>query len=359
MSRNPTSGDDPLRSKLQALGAGTYDPAFMAQYNNPAVMTNPQQTTPFIPPANPAADQTKLLRRKILLYSGDRNERAGSQSSDFEITLAKSLDEVVKIELRNFVLPTGIFNVSEKNQSFKITWAWTPTNSTSIPAANKPTAVASSGADACDIPIGAYSPDGLVAAVVKAIQDNINSQMVYPAGAPQQDWITGQLDASQKIQLYSIDNGLTFTWDSGSTIDPLLFGAGTSPITAINTGGVWGTTNYYYLVMPNHINLVSYDLICLQSNALGQKLIAAEGAASGFNCFTTIPIADGSRPIQTTFSNTLDSAYFDANRSAYNNLRTIDIRLTDTNGALLDFRGSDCLLEFDIVQKVKADTLGV
>ena len=359
MSRNPTSGQDPLRAKLQALGAGTYDPAFMAQYNNPALMTNPTAPPPFIAPPNPAAEQTKLLRRKILLFSGDRNERAGSQSSDFEITLAKSLDEVVKIELRNFVLPTGIFNVNEQNQSFKLSWTWTPANSTTIPAANKPTATGSSGYDPCDIPLGAYSPDGLVAAVVKTVQDNINSQMSYPAGAPQQEWITGQLDASQKIQLYSIDKGLTFTWDSGSTTDPLLFGAGTAPIAAVASGGIWGTTNYYYLVFPNAIALTSYDLICLQSNALGQKLIAAEGAASGFNCFTTIPIADGSRPIQTTFPNTLDSAYFDAQRSAFNNLRTIDIRLTDTNGVLLNFRGSDCLLEFDIVQKVKADTLGV
>jgi hypothetical protein len=350
---NPAGGNsNPLRSKLQALGAGTYDPAFMAQYKNPNVSTNPSAPPPFIQPANPMLDQSKLIRRKMILYSEDRNDRAGSTTSSFEITLSQAVDEVVKIELRSFVVPTGIFNVVENNQTWNFTFAWTAANSTlpSPPANNSPAPFN------VNIAVGAYSPDSLVVAVVAAL----NSAISYYLG-DRDDWITGQLNASQKIELYSIDKGLTFTWNSSSQPDAgVLYGANVGgPITAVNSGGIWGTTDYYYLVFPNKITLPLHDLICVQSAALGSKLVCAEGAASGFNCFTTIPIPDQARPIQVRFDNTLDSTYFDPQKSANNTLRTIDINITDINGVILDLRGSPCLLEFDFVQKVKPDTLGI
>lgn len=355
---NPAAGNgNPLRTKLQALGAGTYDPAFMAQYRNPNVSTNPNAPPPFVQPPNPVLEQSKLIRRKMILYSDDRNERSGSTSSDFEITLAQSVDEVVKIELRSFICPTGIFNIKENNQQFNFTFAWNPTDST-LPTALKPAAVPSTSQNV-SIPVGAYSPDDLVEAILIALNSAIGYYLNTVPGS-NQVWMTGQLDASQKIQLYSIDKGLIFTWSSSASPDNgAVFGATGGSMTAVATGGFWGTTDYYYLIFPAQISLPLHDLVCVQSAALGSKLVCAEGAASGFNCFTTIPIADQSRPIQVRFDNTLDSAYFDAQKNSHNNLRTIDIRITDINGTILDLRGSPCLLEFDFVQKVKPDTLGV
>ena len=334
---------NPLRSKLQALGAGTYDPAFANQYKTqlPPANTPP----PFVQPPNPAAERSQLLRKKIVLFSDDRDDRTGSTSSDFEITLANSIDQVVKIELRAFICPMGIYNITEANQAFIFTFQWTQANSTlpSAPGNHGPTT------GTLYLFPGAYNPRSFAEAVADKINQQINYYIGAVPGASGLEWMEAEVNAQNQIVLSGLDLGLTFSigaWQTG--------GIPVGGLTATAPGG----QTYYSLTGTLPITLDFHDVIFIQSQALGNKLLSGEGASSGTNAFATIPLADLADPILVRFDNTLDSTYFEPVRNSSNNLRKIDIRITDVRGVILDLRGATTYIEVDVVQKVKADTLG-
>ena len=336
---------NPLRQKLQALGAGTYDPSFVNQYRQPPPTTS--STMPFVQPPNPAAERSQLIRKKIVLFSDDRDDRTGSSSSDYEITLANSIDQVVKIELRAFICPMGIYNITELNNFFTFTFAWTAANSGLL---NKPSDKGSTSGTIYVIP-GAYDPRAFAEAIADKINDFINYYIGAPlSGTSNLRWMEAEVDDDRKLVLSSLDTGLTFTFGTyltaGNTTNLAATIVGSSP------------TGYYTLTTAQSIDLIFQDVIFIQSQALGNKLLSGEGASSGTNAFATIPLADLADPILVRFDNTLDSTYFEPVRNSSNNLRKIDIRITDVRGSILDLRGATTYLEIDVVQKVKADTLG-
>lgn len=337
---------NPLRQKLQALGAGTYDPSFVNQYRQ-APPTTPS-TMPFVQPPNPAAERSQLIRKKIVLFSDDRDDRTGSTSSDYEITLANSIDQVVKIELRAFICPMGIYNITELNNYFPFTFAWTAANSGLL---NKPSSTSGSISGTIYVIPGAYDPRAFAEAIADKINDFINYYIGAPlSGTTNLRWIEAEVDDDRKLVLSSLDTGLTFTLGTYPTA------GNPSNLVATIVGSV--PSGYYTLTTPNPIDLLFHDVIFIQSQALGNKLLSGEGASSGTNAFATIPLADLADPILVRFDNTLDSTYFEPVRNSSNNLRKIDIRITDVRGSILDLRGATTYLEIDVVQKVRADTLG-
>jgi len=371
MANNPLRQDvagSALRTKLQGLGAGTYDPEFMKQFRGTPATMNPGPSVPFIPAPNPAENKSQLIKKRMLLYSGDRDDRVGSTPSDFLITLNSALDEVVKIELRSFQCPAGVFNIDGNNSTINFGFDWTRANSPALsPGGSYPppaypqinaTLTVLPGVNQVSIAPGSYTAEQLGKAWVSALNENINYWLTqFPI--PGNQWISGQVNQAGKLELYSVDSGLLFT----VSIDPTQAPAGVAmgfPVgtyTAINTGGVYGNTQYYYLVAPNKISLKDYSIICVQSIALGNNLIATEGGSAGFNAFTTIPVSDSTSPILVRFDTTLDSSYFEPSRTAYNSLKNIDIKITDKDGFLIPFT-EDIIMEFDVVQKIKPGTQG-
>ena len=369
MANNPLRQDSngtssALRSKLQGLGAGTYDPEFMRQYRGSSQVMSSPPSAPFIPAPNPAENKSQLVKKRMLLYSGDRDDRVGSSPAQFQITLNSSLDEVVKVELRSFQSPSGIFNIDSNNGSLQLSWSWTLANSPYF-VANPPTGalppvtdVGTYAANIISLPPGSYTAQQLVTTLAKTMSDWI----AYYLGdfpVPGTPWITGLINAAGQMELYSLDNGLAFGLQTTGLYQAAGvatgFTNGTFP--AINSGGIYGTTNYYYLIAPVVTGLRDYGVLCVQSIALGNNLIATEGGSAGFNAFTTIPISDSSSPILVRFDNTLDSAYFEPNRNAYNNLKNVDIKITDKDGFPVVFQ-QEITLEFDVVQKIKPGTQG-
>lgn len=374
MSANPLRNDTNgmLREKLQSLGAGTYDPAFMTQFRQVPPMSS-ASTSPFIQAPNPAENKSQLVKKRMLLYSGDRDDRVGSTPSNFQITLNQTLDDVVKVELRSFQCPSGINNVTASNHHFRMDFVWTLANSdyfirnpppTPLPVGWKPPATETQTYSSANlfIPPGSYTDQQFIDAVAKTMNDHV----VYYLGRhpiPGQAWISGGIGESGNFELYSYDEGLTFGLRTNSTAVSQAFGTllgvgSVSNLQAINTGGLYGTTDYYYLVAPNAPGLPDYSVLCLQSIALGNNLVATEGGSAGFNAFTTIPVSDGASPILVRFDNTLDSSYFDVQRNAYNTLRVLDIKITDKDGLEVPIL-KDITMEFDVVQKIKPGTLGV
>jgi hypothetical protein len=367
MANNPLRQDSNgqsamLRSKLQGLGAGTYDPEFARQYRQQMPPQNP--TVPFIAAPNPAENKSQLIKKRMLLYSGDRDDRVGSTSANFQITLNTSIDEVVKVELRSFQTPTGIFNIDATNNQFQLSWLWTladspyyvahpptgllpPSTSTGIYASNTLT-----------INPGSYTPSSLVKQMAKQMNDWI-SYYLGSFAVPGIDWITGSINEAGQIELYSLDAGLVFGIQTTGLFQAfgLASGFNNGTFPAVKTGGVYGATDYYYLVCPAKTNLKDFQTLCVQSIALGNNLIATEGGSAGFNAFTTVPISDSSAPILVRFDTTLDSTYFEPSRTAYNNLKNIDIKITDKDGFIVALT-SEITLEFDVVQKIKPGTLG-
>jgi hypothetical protein len=175
-------------------------------------------------------------------------------------------------------------------------------------------------------------------------------------------WITGQLGEDGKLEFYSLDLGLTFGIQTTGTFTPFGVASGlvNGTYSAIHTGGIYGTTDYYYIAGLSGIvlpALADYSTLCVQSIALGNNLVATEGGSAGFNAFTTIPVADSSSPILVRFDNTLDSTYFDVQKTAYNNLKVLDFKITDKDGFIVSFQ-QDITMEFDVVQKIKPGTIG-
>lgn len=357
-----------LRSKLQGLGAGTYDPEFMKQYRSVSnVMAQPNQA-PFIPAPNPAENKSQLIKKKMLIYSGDRDDRVGSTPSDFQTTLNATLDDVVKIELRSFQCPRGIFNVSTPNLEARMRIDWTRANSDTMlnfPAPQYPnipaTLTTTFPNGVCYITAGSYTWEEYANAWAKSFSNKIKAFMGdFPTG---DDWITAEVNDDGKIEFYSVDDGLRFHIDFITTAQiatAVAMGwpgvAGT--YNSINTGGIYGTPGYYYLIAPNQITIQDLSILCVQSIALGNNLVATEGGSAGFNAFATIPIPDQSSPILVRFDSTLDSTYFEPNRRPYNSLKTIDFKITDKDGRIINLRSQEITMEFDVVQKIKPGTLG-
>jgi hypothetical protein len=200
-----------LRSKLQGLGAGTYDPEFMKQYRNVSnVMANPNQA-PFIPAPNPAENRSQLVKKRMLIFSGDRDDRVGSSSTNFQITLNSALDEVVKVELRSFQSRGGINNVDGYNNAFEFRWNWTRSNSDYYVAnpppvgANPPTSFTRNfnQVGIQTIPFGSYTDLQFIQAVARAMNDNITYHIGrFADGSP---WITGGIGETGKMELYTLD----------------------------------------------------------------------------------------------------------------------------------------------------------
>ena len=370
MANNPLRTDsngtaNALRSKLQGLGAGTYDPEFMKQYRTS--LPPAPNTAPFIPNPNPAENKSQLVRKKMLSYSGDRDDRVGSTPSDFQTTLNTTLDDVVKLELRSFQCPRGIFNVVSPVLECRLRFDWTRANSDTLlnfpPPAypNIPATLSSTfTAGVCFITAGSYTWEEYANAWAKSFTNNVKSFMGdYPTG---DDWITAMVNDDGKIEFYSVDNGLRFyinftTPDQNATALVMGFAPG-GTASSINTGGVYGSPGYYYLIAPNQMTLSDLSVLCVQSVALGNNLVATEGGSAGFNAFATIPIPDQASPILVRFDNTLDSTYFEPNRRPYNTLKTIDFKLTDKDGRIINLRSQEITMEFDVVQKITPGTLG-
>lgn len=373
MANNPLRQDsngtaNALRSKLQGLGAGTYDPEFMKQYRSQSVMTPTTPTVPFIPQPNPAENKSQLVRKKILVYSGDRDDRVGSTASDFQTTLNATLDDVVKLELRSFQVPRGIFNVISPVLVCRFRFEWTRANSDTLlnfpPPAypNIPTTlntIFSQGV--CYIQAGSYTWEAYANAWAKAFTNIVISFMGhFPTG---DDWITAMVNDDGKMEFYSVDNGLRFYINTDASPDMIAtavkMGFPSSPsIASFNSGGIYGSPGYYYMIAPNQITLQDLSIVCVQSIALGNNLVATEGGSAGFNAFATIPIPDQSSPVLVRFDNTLDATYFEPNRRPYNSLKTIDFKITDKDGFILNLRSQEITMEFDVVQKITPTTLG-
>jgi hypothetical protein len=224
MANNPLRQDsngtaNALRSKLQGLGAGTYDPEFMKQYRATSVMTPTQPSTPFIPQPNPAENKSQLVRKKILVYSGDRDDRVGSTASDFQTTLNTTLDDVVKLELRSFQVPRGIFNVISPNLELRVRIEWIRANSETmdnfpapqypnIPATINLTTVPASNLTTIYITAGSYTWEAYANAWAKSMSNYVESLMgKFPTG---DDWITAMVNDDGKVEFYSVDDGLQF-----------------------------------------------------------------------------------------------------------------------------------------------------
>ena len=373
MANNPLRQDsngtaNALRSKLQGLGAGTYDPEFMKQYRGQTPMMPSQPSAPFIPQPNPAENKSQLVRKKILIYSGDRDDRVGSTPSDFQTTLNATLDDVVKIELRSFQCPRGIFNVSSPNLEARMRIDWTRANSDTLqnfPPPQYPQIPASLTTTfangVCYITAGSYTWEEYANAWAKSFSNKIKSFMGdFPTG---DDWITAEVNDDGKIEFYSVDDGLRFHIDFANTAQIATSVAMGWPSVAgtynsINTGGIYGTPGYYYLIAPFQITIQDLSILCVQSIALGNNLVATEGGSAGFNAFATIPIPDQSSPILVRFDNTLDATYFEPNRRPYNSLKTIDFKITDKDGRIINLRSQEITMEFDVVQKITPGTLG-
>lgn len=373
MANNPLRTDsngtaNALRSKLQGLGAGTYDPEFMKQYRTS--MPPAPNTVPFIPNPNPAENKSQLVKKKMLIYSGDRDDRVGSSASDFQITLNTTLDDVVKLELRSFQVPRGIFNVISPNLEVRIRIIWTRANSDTmanfpppaypgIPASITTSTSPSSVFTSIYITAGAYTWEQYANAWAKSMSNYVVSLMgTFPTG---EDWITAMVNDDGKIEFYSVDDGLNFfinTTTPAQLATGAVMGLAAGTTVAINTGGVYGSPGYYYMIAPNQMTLEDLSILCVQSIALGNNLVATEGGSAGFNAFATVPIPDQASPILVRFDNTLDSTYFEPNRRPYNTLKTIDFKITDKDGRIINLRSQDITMEFDVVQKITPTTLG-
>lgn len=365
--------ENTLRSKLQGLGAGTYDPAFMSQYSNPnSVSAPPPNSMPFIPTPNPMLDKSQLVRKKLLVYSGDRDDRVGSTASDFQVTLNTTLDDIVKLELRSFQCPRGIFNVVSPVLQVRIRIEWIRANSDTmnnfpppqypgIPATiNTTTTPVASNYTSIYITSGAYTWEEYANAWAKSMTNYVISLMgEFPTG---DDWITAEVNDTGNIEFYTVDDGLILKLDTQFNANcqatGLVMGFPSGFYTSINTGGVYGAPGYYYLIAPQIMTLRDLSILCVQSIALGNNLVATEGGSAGFNAFATIPIPSQASPVNVRFDNTLDATYFEPSRRPYNTLKVIDFKITDKDGFIVNLRTQDITMEFDVVQKIKPTTLG-
>jgi hypothetical protein len=373
MANNPLRTDsngtaNALRSKLQGLGAGTYDPEFAKQYRTS--LPPAPNTAPFIPNPNPAENKSQLVKKKMLIYSGDRDDRVGSTASDFQITLNTTLDDVVKLELRSFQVPRGIFNVLSPVLEIQVRILWNRNQSDlmrnhpapafpHIPATITTSTTPASNFTSIYITAGAYTWEEYANAWAKAMDNYVKGLMGVLPG--QDEWITAMVNDDGNIEFYTCDDGLqlfilTSTPDQVATGTVMGLAAGTT--SSINTGGVYGAPGYYYLIAPNQMTLQDLSVVCVQSIALGNNLVATEGGSAGFNAFATIPIPDQASPILVRFDTTLDSTYFEPSRRPYNTLKVIDFKITDKDGRILNLRSQDITMEFDVVQKITPLTQG-
>jgi hypothetical protein len=357
-----------MRERLQMMGAQTHDPGFTKSHPN-TPMAHQTPHIPFVQPPNPVANVPKLQKHKLVLYSPDRVPGALSSDSNFRIKLAHPVDDVVKVELRSFLSPNGIYNITF-SPSITFQWTWTGANSpfyTNIaPVFGIPVPTNQSLTTLIYLNNGSYSPTGLMKELVSKMNDNIAGMLGdYGGGTStsrRTEWITGQVNAAGRIELYSEDLGLVFGFTLLGVVPEICAILGIDPtagggtITAVATGSPHGTTDYYWLIFPNRMNLPNYQVICVRSQAFGNKLIATQGNASGLQCFTTVPIGDGGQPIKVILDNNLDSTYFNASQTAYNTLDEIDITITDLYGRVIDLLGNPVVMEFDVITKVDANT---
>lgn len=316
---------------------------------------------PFIQPNKPSLDKTTLVKKSVVLYSGAPGV-SGPSTSDFNIVLAKPLEGVVGVQLRSISSPNGIYNITALNNTFAFDWVWTNANSTTDwVTGTKP--ANNSGMVYVSIPNGSYSLRDLV----KAMTDGMNSWIEgvlgnwagYYFGDDTWAWIVGDVGSNNKAEFYSQDLGLNFALSYGGLTGSIAtYGfSGTGQVNAVNSGGIYGTTDYFYLIMPSAMDLTDYSVICLVSEALGNDTLSSQG--SPFVCHMLIPVGEPGKAINVRWDSTLWEQVQDKNRRAFNKIQNIDIKLTDLNGNILNLNSNDVLLNFDVLQELKPDSLGV
>jgi hypothetical protein len=402
-----------LGGKLSAYGANTYQPSFQANYSSPTSVNPTPSQMPFVQRANPALDKFKYIRRKLVIYSGDR-ELGSASESNFRIKLQKPIDEVVKVELRSFTLPTNIVNVPETACEFNFSFAYDPKKSSMstlpktayipVDLSGNVMAVDLSGTPLVpdisgnktniynsglitrvklSLPVGTYTPTSLALAMA----EQMDNHLVYLFGNPPTGWkwIEGVVNRNGNIELYSIDHSISFAIDTTGVQNPssvaTRIGSSTTTTTnptppttlgniihflgisnadfSVSSGGYYGDEAYHYLILPRQVGLITNNMICVVSEALGNNLVASKGRSDGFNCFALVPVNPTAVDIRVRWDNTLDADYFDVQKKAYNTLERIDIKITNIFGDVLDLRDQEVLMEFDIVQKISPDTYGV
>ena len=300
-----------------------------------------------------------LRQSQLLINSLNRDAFDTTTTSDFYITPAQPLFNVVKIELRAAIIEDGIYNVTTENNRFGIYSSFDSFGSVHEVA----------------FAPGYYDPNSLSAALQSAINNAIYTasgelmnnvsinvrynriyfestesafvldftDVRYYGAAALLGFRSGNYYASKAVVLgggaikpvpagrKAVQTGASSNQQEG--LESVGGGPVPKPITFPTNG----------LTSPLAVTLQSYDYVMLQSQKLGNRITSA----AGFAAFALIPLFAGDNaPFVSNSTSFIDSTYFIQKTV----LDRIDVKIIDATGKVVDLQGNNVSLLFDIVQ---------
>ena len=312
------------------------------------------------------------------------------QANDFLVMLPHPFENVVKTEVRYFFMENGINNVYPSSAASLN--AGTPDgNDRFFIVANYDNVTPSAGTQyECVIPAGYYDRNALAAVILNLVNQldpaaadttNVAAQTVpsQTASNPIYNYaVTGSgIVANQNFSACSIGSDGVFRLESPvggpfSTVRDwaISFQDRASGIAYPNTMYLLGFQNqlgapivvFNFLAQPSTFDLAVtapyqstidiYNYILIQSQKLGSRVVST----TGINAYCIIPMSGQNTQVASQTGQfsydggnfTLDANYFDFPRR----LDTIDIRLADSTGALLDIGENTITLVIRIIQSV-------
>jgi hypothetical protein len=266
--------------------------------------------------------------RTVLIDSRDREANSKS-TTDFLVKLATPIENVIRVDLRQLIISEGIYNIGDNNGLFLLDATYSNPN-LPTPA----TTVAKAGY----IPVGYYTLSQFAVALEASIRAVLDANGWKHLEVP---YITCAVNADRKLELYGIDEYLTFSLSFPNRRSALVFGFNTKAGgTAVITTDI-DDNDYYWLESDIAMGLETIEYLVLRSPELGNRITTARGVPA----YDIVPIPDRIRPLVYTRYEASPSATI-AKRTLYE----LHMTLTKPTGAVLDLRGNDLAIVLEITQ---------